>query len=38
MKLPLSLTIVGLLLAANPVFAETVNVESGQSLQEAADN
>ena len=29
--------IVGLLLAATPLFAETVNVEPGQSLQEAAD-
>ena len=32
-----SLTIIGLLLAANPLFAETVTVEPGQSLQEAAD-
>jgi len=32
-----SLTIVSLLLAAIPVFAETVTVEPGQSLQEAAD-
>lgn len=37
MKSPLSLTFVGLLLAANPLFAETVTVEPGQSLQEAAD-
>ncbi len=37
MKSFLSIMIVGLLLAANPVFAETVNVEPGQSLQEAAD-
>jgi hypothetical protein len=32
-----SLTFVALLLAANAVFAETVTVEPGQSLQEAAD-
>ena len=37
MKSLSSLAIVGLLLAANPVFADTVTVEPGQSLQEAAD-
>jgi len=37
MRLRLSLTFVGLLLAANPLFAETVTVEPGRSLQEAAD-
>lgn len=31
------LTIVGLLLAADSLLAETVNVKPGQSLQEAAD-
>jgi hypothetical protein len=34
----ISLTFVGLLLATNPLLAETVKVDPGQSLQEAADN
>ena len=37
MKLLSSLAVAGLLLAANPLSAETVNVAPGQSLQEAAD-
>jgi hypothetical protein len=37
MKSLSSLMIVGLLLAASPLFAGTVNVEPGQSLQKAAD-
>jgi len=37
MKSPLSLAFVCLLSAATPLFAETVTVRPGQSLQEAAD-
>jgi hypothetical protein len=37
MKSIFSFAMAGLLLAATPVFAETVTVEPGQSLQEAAD-
>ena len=37
MKSLVSLTIVGLLLAPAPLLAKTVNVQPGQSLQEAAD-
>jgi len=37
MKSLFSLSIVGLLLAASTVFAETVTVEPGQNLQEAVD-
>ena len=37
MKLLMSLTIAGLLLTAKPFYAETVTVQPGQSLQEAAD-
>jgi hypothetical protein len=37
MKLLSSLAVAGLLLAASPLFAETVTVGPGQSLQEASD-
>ena len=37
MKSPLCLAFLGLLLTATPLFAETLTVRPGQSLQEAAD-